>query len=247
MSAKSILILLTGGAALGGLAFLQWQQTSPALPSESPVAIVAPAKPAPVNIPTSADPTQLHPSLTGADTTTVSTVEPVSPVIAKESPTTEAVLAQIEEHFAAGDTSSLRRIAEQLRHPQTQVRLAAREALRGAGDRAVLPDIQFELEATADPQESAELQELADYLQLPSYTELQAATPATTVSRAERQRVTAPLVASRTTSSAQADAVVSTAAPASTTEQLAQLQAENQRLKQENAELRALITPLAGQ
>jgi hypothetical protein len=170
----------------------------------------------------------------------------VSRDVMDPAPTTDAVLAEIEEHFAAGDTDSLRRIAGQLRHSQPQVRLAAREALRDANDQALLPDIQLALEATSDATEAAELQELADYLQLPSYTELKSASPDTQTSRIQRQRVTAPLTATRTTTSPRTGAPTA-GTSASAAEQLAQLQAENERLKQENTELRALTTSQVGQ
>jgi hypothetical protein len=240
MSAKGLLILLTGCAALGGLAWLHSQRTPSAAPAGTAEAahVVEPASPR----------TSLSPAESGFKVAAVVPAIVAPPLaVAVEAPEAGAVLAQIEEHFAAGDAGSLRRIAEQLRHPQPQVRLAAREALRDANDLALLPDIQFELEAAADPQEAAELQELVDYLQLPSYTELKNSSAAATTPRVERQRVTAPLRAGRAAASAPSDAAPAANAMASTSELLAQLQAENQRLKQENAELRSIVTPLVAQ
>lgn len=240
MSAKAILILLTGCAMLVAVALLR-SPHPPATPcSEITADAIAPVR------------NEIQPATVGPRKMETITATDL-PVAAPETPAlnttpgTEVALAQIEAHSAAGDTGSLRRIAEQLRHPQPEVRVAARQALRDAGDRTLLPDIQFALEATSDAEEKVELQELADYLELPSYTELQATSTALASSRVERQRVTAPLRASRGTGGASTEMtspVLNTQSPAKL---LAELQAENQRLKQENAELRAILNPLVAQ
>lgn len=84
-------------------------------------------------------------------------------------------LQTIDDRLRAGDPLSLRSICETLRDPRKEVRLASREALREAGERSAIPDIQMAADEATDPQERAELVELADYLSLPTWSELKAA------------------------------------------------------------------------
>lgn len=162
----------------------------------------------------------------------------------------EAVaLAEIEAQLAANEPLSPRLIADQLHSPSVTVRQAAREALRAVGERSTIPDIQLALDTTTDPQEATELQELIDFLQMPTLSELQETGMPLNKPRIQRPGPGAPVRLQRASAATSASAASgpSPVQPAISTEALARLQAENQRLKQENASLQALVTPLLTQ
>jgi len=227
--------MIAGGAALTALVWISPVQPA-TVPLNSPAAAEAATMTA--SMPVVVEPAEI--------TRTSSPVVEASAVAAAP----EAVaLAEIEAQLAANEPLSPRLIADHLRNPSVTVRQAAREALRAVAERGTIPDIQLALDTTTDPQEATELQELIDYLQLPTLSELEEAGVPMNNPRIQRPGPGAPVRLQRVSAatSAPAASVPSQTQPAISTEALAQLQAENQRLKQENASLQALVTPLLTQ
>lgn len=155
----------------------------------------------------------------------------------------EVALDEIQKQLDAGDPASLRMIAVQLRHDQPAVRRAAREALREAGARETVPDIQMAADATTDPREATELLDLIDYINLPTLKELEDSgelpsqvTPSTRPPRSRRSALRNPSAAPTT------QPLPGAGQP--TADQLALLRAENEQLKRENLEMKEILNRL---
>jgi len=228
---------LAGGVVLAALLLMNQRPQALSVPGES-------ATPPETELQTVARET---PVVTAA-AAVAATATPSSTNQAEEEPEDPivAILDKMDEDLDAGDPVALRRISDQLRHPNIEVRRAAREALRYADDKLALPDIQAAADATTDPTEAAELEELIEYLNLPSYTELKAAgafaknttkDPNSATTRPGRKSAFPNSTPKPTTTTVPTQGQL-------TPEQIAQMQAELERVKRENEELKQILAPL---
>ena len=237
MRGKSFIIIILGVVVLTALILLNRPHKHPDAPDAAKTTVEGSAEAGGQS--TTTEVTQPTPN---SASSVASTAAKSDPEMELESPNA-AILEQIYHDLDAGDPVALRRITDRLRHPDSEVRAAAREALRYADDRQTIPDIELAAAATTDEGEKAELEELIEYLNLPSLTELQAAralanNSQTSASTPQTKR------SSRFTGSTAAATAEPTPAQSYTPEQIAAMQAEIDRLKKENQEIKAILSPV---
>jgi hypothetical protein len=152
-------LALIVGAGLGVL-FWRGAERSRAEP-DSPPAI--PAQP-------SSTVASGAPIASGADASPVggatSVSEPPQPALLSG----EAAQEAISDLSATYDAVSARPLARYLKHPDPEIRAAARDGLINLGERAAIPFLE-EAAKTAPAEEAALLREAAEFLALPTWTE----------------------------------------------------------------------------
>lgn len=100
-----------------------------------------------------------------------SAAEPPLPAATENTlPTGDAARNAIEELYVTYDAASVPALARYLKHPDPEIRSAARDGLINLGERAAIPFLEAAAK-TAPAEEAKSLREAAEFLALPTWTE----------------------------------------------------------------------------